>query len=236
VVAPGMLQNPSVKTWLADVEPAWTLLDARSVVAEACDLFTWPDFDQVGAFQFHKVINEPDFLPLYFVRNVLQADTHLRKQKGHLKVTPAGRRMMEEPNVSALQALLLRARAAQFAPAGSPGTTQWGVRGLAGHCDELSGSPEYLHQSRTPAREPQPSGVQLEMTPGDLLLAVPEPVPASVHIAKITLSHPMARSHAAAAAGVCSGCWPADSPVMYASTVVATWSAAAMSTASSTCV
>jgi hypothetical protein len=27
VIAPGMLQNPSVKTWLAGVEPAWTLLD-----------------------------------------------------------------------------------------------------------------------------------------------------------------------------------------------------------------
>jgi hypothetical protein len=127
VVAPGLLQNPSVKTWLAGVEPAWTLLDqgsfaalheppspmagpirlatdltqeevqqsavarnalillraaatgpgfkmtaagnlAHSVVAEMCDLFTWPDFDKAGAFQFHKVINEPDFLPLFFVR------------------------------------------------------------------------------------------------------------------------------------------------------------------------
>jgi hypothetical protein len=160
-----MLQNPSVKTWLAGVEPAWTLLDqasfaalyeppspmagpirlaadltqdeirqsavarnalillraaatgpglkltaagnlARSIVTEMCDLFTWPGFDHVGAFQFHKVINEPDFLPLYFVRNVLQEGTLLRKQKGHLKVSPAGRRMMEESNVSALQALL----------------------------------------------------------------------------------------------------------------------------------
>jgi hypothetical protein len=165
VVAPGMLQNPSVRTWLAGVEPAWTLLDqasfsalheppspvagpirlaadlaqeeirqsavarnalillraaatrsglkmtaasnlARSVVAEMCNLFIWPDLDQVGAFQFHKVINEPDFLPLYFVRNVLQAATLLRKQKGHLKISPAGRRMMEEPNSSPLQALL----------------------------------------------------------------------------------------------------------------------------------
>lgn len=165
MVAPGMLQNPSVRTWLAGVEPAWTLLDqasfsalheppspvagpirlaadlaqeeirqsavarnalillraaatrsglkmtaasnlARSVVAEMCNLFIWPDLDQVGAFQFHKVINEPDFLPLYFVRNVLQAATLLRKQKGHLKISPAGRRMMEEPNSSPLQALL----------------------------------------------------------------------------------------------------------------------------------
>jgi hypothetical protein len=28
-----MLQNPSVKTWLAGVEPAWTLLDQASFAA-----------------------------------------------------------------------------------------------------------------------------------------------------------------------------------------------------------
>ena len=126
MIAPGMLQNPSVKNWLGGVEPAWTLLDqasfaalhrppspsagpirlasdltleevqqsavarnalvllraaasgsglkmtatgnlSRSVVAEMIDVFTWPEFDKSGAFQFHNVINEPDFLPLYFV-------------------------------------------------------------------------------------------------------------------------------------------------------------------------
>ena len=160
-----MLQNPAVKTWLAGVEPAWTMLHqasfsalheppsrragpirlaadltqeeirqsavasnalillraaatgpglkmtaagnlSRVVVTETRHLFTWPDYDEAGAFRFHKVINEPDFLPLYFVRNVLQVGTLLRKQKGHLKITSAGRRMMEEPNVPALQALL----------------------------------------------------------------------------------------------------------------------------------
>ncbi len=160
MVAPGMLQNPSVKAWLAGVEPAWTLLDqasfaalheppspmggpirlatdltqeeirqsavarsalivlraaataaglkmtaagnlSRAVVAEMRDLLTWPDYDKAEAFQFHRVINEPDFLPLYFVRTLVQAGTLLRKRKGHLKVTPAGRRMMEEPNMPA---------------------------------------------------------------------------------------------------------------------------------------
>jgi hypothetical protein len=33
MVAPGMLQNPSVKRWLGDVEPAWTLLDHASFAA-----------------------------------------------------------------------------------------------------------------------------------------------------------------------------------------------------------
>src|SRR5689334_4235130 len=33
VVAPGMLQNESVKRWLGGLEPAWTLLDSNSFKA-----------------------------------------------------------------------------------------------------------------------------------------------------------------------------------------------------------
>jgi hypothetical protein len=160
-----MLQNPSVKTWLGGIDPAWTLLEqdsfmavrrrpsptsgpirlasdlaieeieqsavarntlvllraatqgpglkmtatgnlSRRVVAKMCDLFTWPDFDRAGAFQFHKVINEPDFLPLFFVRHVAEAGKLLRRYRGHLRVTPAGRKMLEEPHQRALQAVL----------------------------------------------------------------------------------------------------------------------------------
>ena len=46
---------------------------SRQVVAEMCDLFTWPAFDKAEAFRFHKVINEPDFLPLFFVRHLVEA-------------------------------------------------------------------------------------------------------------------------------------------------------------------
>jgi hypothetical protein len=165
MVAPGMLQNPSVRTWLGGIEPAWTLLDqasfdalqrpphpirgpirltydlpvediqrsavarntlillraaaegpglkltatgnlSRGVVAEMCDLFTWPGFDKTEAFRLHKVINEPDFLPLFFVRHVAEAGKLVRRDKGHLKVTPAGRKLLKEPHQKALQAVL----------------------------------------------------------------------------------------------------------------------------------
>ena len=165
MVAPGMLQNPSVRNWLGGIEPAWTLLDqasfnalrrppsptagpirlaadladgdiqqsavarnalillraaaegpglkltatgnlSRGVVAEMCDLFTWPGFDKTEAFRLHKVINEPDFLPLFFVRHVAEAGKLLRRYKGYLKVTPAGRKLLEEPHQKALQAVL----------------------------------------------------------------------------------------------------------------------------------
>ena len=41
---------------------------SRAVVAEMRKLIEWPDYDQADAFRLHKVINEPDFLPLHIVR------------------------------------------------------------------------------------------------------------------------------------------------------------------------
>ncbi|MCX7355798.1 MAG: hypothetical protein NTY59_13415 [Alphaproteobacteria bacterium] len=79
---------------------------SRGVVAEMCDLFTWPGFDKTEAFRLHKVINEPDFLPLFFVRHVAEAGKLVRRDKGHLKVTPAGRKLLKEPDQKALQAVL----------------------------------------------------------------------------------------------------------------------------------
>jgi hypothetical protein len=79
---------------------------SRSVVAEMCDLFTWPGFDKADAFRFHKVINELDFLPLHFVRHVAEAAGLVRQRKGYLKITPDGRQVLEDPARQALQALL----------------------------------------------------------------------------------------------------------------------------------
>jgi hypothetical protein len=82
---------------------------SRSVVAEMCKLFTWPGYDMTGEFQFHKVVNEQDFLPLFFVRHTVQAAKLVRKHKGHLTITPAGRRLLEPQNLRALQAVLFHA-------------------------------------------------------------------------------------------------------------------------------
>ena len=165
MVAPGMLQNPSVKQWLGGIEPAWTLLDSgsfnalrhppspgngpirlradltpeeiqqsavarnsivllraaavgsglkltatgnlsRGVVAEMVDAFVWPGFDRAYEFRLNKVVNEPDYLPLYFIRHAAETCKLLRKHKGHLRTTPAGRRLLEEANLGAVQAIL----------------------------------------------------------------------------------------------------------------------------------
>jgi hypothetical protein len=79
---------------------------SRGVVADMCDLFTWPEFDKAHAFRLHKVVNEPDFLPLFFVRHVAEAGKLLRRHKGHLRVAPTGRRILEASYQRALQAVL----------------------------------------------------------------------------------------------------------------------------------
>ena len=79
---------------------------SRGVVLQMCNLFEWPEFDKAAMFRFNKVINEPDFLPLFFVRHVTEFAKLLRRQKGFLKTTPACRQLLAEPNVRVLQAVL----------------------------------------------------------------------------------------------------------------------------------
>jgi hypothetical protein len=79
---------------------------SRAVVAKMHDRFIWPEYDKTIDFEINRVINEPDFLPLYFVRHAAQAGKMLRKYKGHIKITPAGRLMLEQPNLQTLQAVL----------------------------------------------------------------------------------------------------------------------------------
>ena len=79
---------------------------ARSVVTKMIGQFDWPDFDSAGAFQFHTVINEPDFLPLHFVRLVAEAARLVRRNRGFLKPTVLGRDLSKEPKQGALLAIL----------------------------------------------------------------------------------------------------------------------------------
>ena len=64
---------------------------SRAVVAEMCELIEWPGYDQADAFRLHKVINEPDFLPLHIVRLLAEAAKLVRTQRGKLVATPLGK-------------------------------------------------------------------------------------------------------------------------------------------------
>lgn len=78
---------------------------SRTVVAEMVDLFDWPDFDR-EAFRFHKVVNEPDFLPLFFVRHVAQFAKLVRPYRGSLRATSLGMDLLTEERQRAIQAIL----------------------------------------------------------------------------------------------------------------------------------
>ena len=64
---------------------------SRAVVAEMRELIEWPGYDQADAFRLHKVINEPDFLPLHIVRMLAEAAKLVRTQRGKLVATPLGK-------------------------------------------------------------------------------------------------------------------------------------------------
>lgn len=79
---------------------------SRAVVAEMVDLFDWPGFDRADAFRLHRVVNEPDFLPLFFVHHVAQIARLVRRHRGRLRASRLGRDMLAEDPQRALQAIL----------------------------------------------------------------------------------------------------------------------------------
>src|SRR5262245_35720872 len=81
---------------------------SRAVVTEMRKLIEWPGYDQADAFRIHKVINEPDFLPLHIVRLLAEAAQFVRVQCGKLVATPLGKSMLSDRRQGSLPAILLR--------------------------------------------------------------------------------------------------------------------------------
>jgi hypothetical protein len=79
---------------------------SRAVVAEMCKLIEWPGYDQADAFRLHKVINEPDFLPLHIVRLLAEAAKLVRIHRGKLVATPLGKSMLSDARRGCLPAIL----------------------------------------------------------------------------------------------------------------------------------
>lgn len=79
---------------------------SRTVVAEMIDRFEWPEFNRAEAYRRHKALNEPDFLPLYFVRQIAAKVKLVRPHRGALKLSPLGREFLQVFRRRALQAIL----------------------------------------------------------------------------------------------------------------------------------
>lgn len=79
---------------------------SRAVVAEMRELIDWPAYDQAVALQFDRVVNEPDFAPLYIVRNLAQAAGLVRRQRNRLLATRLGKSMLDDARRGSLLAIL----------------------------------------------------------------------------------------------------------------------------------
>jgi hypothetical protein len=79
---------------------------SRAVVEEMFGIIQAPDYDKTELLRFQKVINEPDLLPLHFIRILTQTAKLSRTYRGKLIPTPLGRRMLAAEQHGPLQALL----------------------------------------------------------------------------------------------------------------------------------
>ena len=103
-------RNTIILLRAASIEPGLQLTAtgnlSRAVVAAMLDAFTWPAFDKADVLRHNKVVNEPDVLPLFFVRHLVMASKLLRRHKGYLRMTPLGRKMLLPQGLPSLQAIL----------------------------------------------------------------------------------------------------------------------------------
>jgi hypothetical protein len=79
---------------------------SRAVVADMIAIIEWPGLDKGELFEFHKVINESDFLPLHFVRVLAEATKLARTHGEKLISTRLGKKVLVPEQHGALQALL----------------------------------------------------------------------------------------------------------------------------------
>ena len=78
----------------------------RAIVNEMRQSFEWPRDDKASAFALHKVVNEPDFMPLFIIRTTMQKAGLLQRRKGKLLPTKLGRELIAQGQQGSLQAIL----------------------------------------------------------------------------------------------------------------------------------
>jgi hypothetical protein len=76
------------------------------VVEEMCGIIKAPAYEKTELLRIQKVVNEPDVLPLHFLRILTQSAKLLRTHRGKLVPTPLGRRLLAAEQHGPLQAVL----------------------------------------------------------------------------------------------------------------------------------
>jgi hypothetical protein len=68
----------------------------RKFVGQMLDAFRWPGLSSEEVYAVNKVVNETDFMPLHFLRLILQQARLIRRQKGMLRISRTGAALLDD--------------------------------------------------------------------------------------------------------------------------------------------
>jgi hypothetical protein len=82
---------------------------SRKFVERMVGEFRWPGYEPEEVWWYNKVLNEPDFTPLHFLRALIDVAGLGRKYKGTFRLTRLGRSLLAPESAGELNAVLFDA-------------------------------------------------------------------------------------------------------------------------------
>lgn len=71
----------------------------RKFLAWAVEAFDWPGYEPAEVYAVNKVIDEVDYLPGWYLHEVMKRRKFMRKHKDRLLLSPAGREALDRPGL-----------------------------------------------------------------------------------------------------------------------------------------
>jgi hypothetical protein len=76
----------------------------RKLLAWAVEAFDWPGYEPAEVHAVNKVVDEIDYLPGWYLHEVMKRRKFMRKHKDRLLLSPAGRQALDRPGLLLWQA------------------------------------------------------------------------------------------------------------------------------------
>ncbi|NET71465.1 MAG: hypothetical protein F6K62_11195 [Sphaerospermopsis sp. SIO1G2] len=71
----------------------------RKFLSWAVEAFDWPSYESAEVYTVNKVVDQIDYLPGWYLHEVMKRRKLMRKHKNQLLLSPAGRRALEKPGI-----------------------------------------------------------------------------------------------------------------------------------------
>jgi len=71
----------------------------RNFLAWAVEAFDWPGYEPAEVYTVNKVVDEIDYLPGWYLHEVMKRRKFIRKHKDRLLLSPAGRKALDRPGL-----------------------------------------------------------------------------------------------------------------------------------------